>query len=53
VFEVFTCVEDEDKALYDLWHIRRDNSLKKQLKQGIKDLLGEDLVKKIKSELKK
>lgn len=53
VFEVFTCVEDEDKALYDLWHIRRDNSLKKQLKQGIKELLGEDLVKKIKSELKK
>lgn len=40
VFEVFTKVDDENQALYDLWHILKDMSLKGKIKQGLKEVMG-------------
>lgn len=48
VFEVFTKVDDENQALYDLWHILKDMSLKGKIKQGLKEVMGDNLVNKIK-----
>lgn len=53
VFELFTTVEDENKALYDLWHIREDKSLKTKVKNGVKSFIGEELTQQIKNVIKK
>lgn len=48
IFEVFTDVEDEDKALWEMWHIEEDHSLKGETKKIIKSVLGEKAIEKIK-----
>ena len=53
LFEVFTEVQDEDKALYDLWHIMKDTSVKGLIKKGVKEVLGEEMTKKVKGMIKK
>lgn len=53
VFEVFTRVEDENQALYDLWHIQEDKSLKTLVKNGVKEVLGEELSQRVKKIIKK
>ena len=53
LFEVFTEVQDEDKALYDLWHIMKDTSVKGMIKKGVKEVLGEEMTKKVKDLIKK
>ena len=53
LFEVFTEVQDEDKALYDLWHIMKDTSVKGMIKKGVKEVLGEEMTKKVKGIIKK
>ena len=40
IFEVFTDVEDENKALWEMWHIEEDHSLKGETKKIIKNVLG-------------
>ena len=56
ILEVFTDVEDENKALYDMWHIIKDINDESLLKSGIKKVakvvLGEEKTKKLK-EIKK
>ncbi len=51
LLEVFTDVENEDKALYDLWHIKKERSLKAIVKKGVKEVLGDDLSRKVKKML--
>lgn len=53
VFEVFTRVEDENKALKQMWNIEIDTSLKGNMKRVAKGLLGESGINTIKSILKK
>lgn len=48
VFELFTCVENENKALYDLWHIIEDKSIKGVIKKGVKNILGNTLIEEYK-----
>lgn len=48
VFELFTCVENENKALYDLWNIIEDKSLKGVIKTGVKNILGNTLIEEYK-----
>ncbi len=53
VLEVFTRVEDENQALYSLWHIQKDKSLKTLVKKGVKDVIGEEMTQKVKKIIKK
>lgn len=53
VFELFTQVEDENQALYDIWHIREDKSLNTLIKKEIKHVLGEQTIMSIKSKFLK
>lgn len=53
VFELFTKVEDENQALYDLWHVKEDTSLKARVKKGVKDVVGEEVVNMIKKAINK
>ena len=48
LYEVFTEVEDEDKALWEMWHIEEDHSLKGGTKKIIKNVLGDKTINKIK-----
>ena len=48
VFELFTCVENENKALYDLWHIIEDKSIKGVIKKGVKNILGNTFIEEYK-----
>jgi 2-succinyl-5-enolpyruvyl-6-hydroxy-3-cyclohexene-1-carboxylate synthase len=47
IFEVFTDVEDENQALWDMWHIEEDHSLKGETKKIIKNVLGKNTIDKI------
>lgn len=53
VFELFTKVDDENQALYDLWHIKEDTSLKARVKKGVKGVVGEEVVNLIKKVIEK
>lgn len=53
VLELFTCVEDENTALYKLWHIKEDKSLKTLVKNGVKEVIGEEMIFKVKNMIKK
>lgn len=48
IFEVFTDVEDENHALWNMWHIEEDHSLKGETKKIIKNVLGKNTIDKIK-----
>ena len=48
IFEVFTDVEDENQALWNMWHIEEDHSLKGETKKIIKNVLGKNTIDKIK-----
>ena len=48
IFEVFTKVEDENQALYNLWHIVKDTKWKQEMKETIKGVIGDSTVKTIK-----
>lgn len=43
VFEVFTQVEDENEALYQMYNI--ETSAKKKMKQALRNVLGDDAIK--------
>lgn len=47
IFEVFTKVDDENDALYKLWHTEIDT--KNKFKQSVKDLLPNGIVDMVKS----
>lgn len=53
VFEVFTKIDDENRALKDVWSIKKDDSLKAGLKQLVRDAVGKEKVGKIKKFLGK
>lgn len=46
IFEVFTDVEDENQALWNMWNI--EHSVKGEAKQMIKNILGKKTIEKIK-----
>ena len=50
-FEVFTDVEDENKALWKMWHIEEDSTHKAQ--DVLKTVLGPKAVEKIKKIVKR
>lgn len=52
IFEVFTKVEDENQALYNLWHIVKDSNWKQEMKETIKGVIGDSAVKTIKKFIK-
>lgn len=52
IFEVFTKVEDENQALYNLWHIVKDTNWKQEMKETIKGVIGDSTVKTIKKFIK-
>lgn len=52
IFEVFTKVEDENQALYNLWHIVKDTNWKQEIKETIKGVIGDSTVKTIKKFIK-
>lgn len=50
IFEVFTNVEDENKALYDMWHIideKHGNGIKDSIKSVVKSVIGDETSDKI------
>ena len=48
IFEVFTNVEDENKALYDVWHIFDDSNTSALIKQKAKSIIGQKNIDKAK-----
>lgn len=52
IFEIFTNVEDENQALWNLWHIRNDNSIKHIAKEAVKKAIGEGMAAKLKKLMK-
>lgn len=48
IFEVFTDPDDENTALYDTWHIIKDKSVKRAVKNTVKTVIGSENVNKIK-----
>lgn len=53
LLEVFTETQDESDALYCINNIQADHGLRKAAKQAIKNVLGEDTVRSIRSIIKK
>ena len=53
IFEIFTDVEDENQALWNMWHIEEDHSIKGETKKIVKKFLSKNTVEKVKSFVKK
>lgn len=53
IFEVFTNVEDENEALKRMWEIEADIDLKREVKQVVKNVLGDAAIVTLKKMLHK
>lgn len=53
IFEIFTDVDDENQALWNIWHMEEDYSIKGETKKIVKKFLNKNTVEKVKSLVKK